>query len=248
MGARTAWLAFLLSVVACAGTAQAAQPVVALTENNRLLSFDAGAPSTVSASVAITGMQAGENMLGIDFRPATEQLYGLGSTGRLYLIHPVTSAASQVGSGTFGFALNGTAFGFDFNPVTDRIRVVSDTDQNFRIDPNTGSVVDGNPGSPGFQADTNLSYAGGDPNAGDDPAVVGSAYNQNFAASPSTTLYGIDVSDPNNVLVRQGGINVPPGHRRPTAGSSSPSALSGWTQTRTSGSTSRRSATWRTPR
>ena len=138
MGARTIWLAFLLLVVACAGSAQAAQPVVALTENNRLLSFDAAQPGTLSASVAITGMQAGENMLGIDFRPATGQLYGLGSTGRLYVIHPVTGAATQVGTGSFDFALIGTAFGFDFNPVVDRIRVVSDADQNFRIDPNTG--------------------------------------------------------------------------------------------------------------
>ena len=216
MAARTTWLAFLLLVVGCAGSAQAAQPVVALTETNRLLSFDAAQPGTLTASVAITGIQAGENMLGIDFRPATGQLYGLGSTGRLYVIHPVTGVAAQVGTGTFAVALNGTAFGFDFNPVVDRIRVVSDADQNFRLNPNDGTAVDGDPGTPGAQQDSNLIYTAGDVNAGDNPSVVGSAYTNDFAGATTTTLFGID--SVNDVLVRQGGVNVPPGSPSPNGG------------------------------
>jgi hypothetical protein len=134
-------------------------------------------------SIAITGLQAGESILAIDLRPATGQLYALGSTSRLYTINPVTGVATQVGSGPFTPALSGTSFGFDFNPVVDRIRVVSDADQNFRLNPDTGAVV---------ATDTNLAYATGDPNQGVNPNVVALAYTNNFSGAASTTLFGID--------------------------------------------------------
>ena len=45
------------------------------------------APATVSRyACGITGLQSGEAVVGIDMRPATGQLYGVGSSGRLYLI------------------------------------------------------------------------------------------------------------------------------------------------------------------
>jgi len=46
----------------------------------------------------ITGLQAGETVLGFDYRPATGGLYAIGSTSRLYLINGTTGAATQVGS------------------------------------------------------------------------------------------------------------------------------------------------------
>ena len=171
--------AFLLWMTPAAGDAEL---IYAVTSTNVLLSFDSATPGTTS-SVGITGLQSGENILGIDLRPATGQLYGLGSTSRLYTINPVTGAATQVGSGTFTPALSGTSFGFDFNPTVDRIRVVSDADQNFRLNPDTGAVV---------ATDTNLAYATGDPNQGANPNVVGLAYTNNFAGATSTTLFGID--------------------------------------------------------
>ena len=156
--------------------------IYGVTTTNNLLTFDSATPGTAS-SVAITGLQAGESVLGIDLRPANGQLYALGSTSRLYTINPATGAATQVGSGPFSPALVGTSFGFDFNPVVDRIRVVSDADQNFRLNPDTGAVV---------ATDTNLAYATGDPNFGTNPNVVASAYTSNFAGSTVTTLFGID--------------------------------------------------------
>jgi hypothetical protein len=36
--------------------------------------------------VPITGLQPSESIVGIDFRPATGQLFGVGSTSRLYVI------------------------------------------------------------------------------------------------------------------------------------------------------------------
>ena len=147
-----------------------------LSNANQIVTFDTNTPSTPLSVVAITGLESGETALGIDVRPATGQLYLLGSTSRIYVIDPVTGAATAVGA-AFTPSLSGTAFGFDFNPTVDRIRVVSDTGQNLRLNPDTGAVaaVDGalNPGA---------------------PRVVGSAYTNNVAGATTTTLYAIDAA------------------------------------------------------
>src|SRR6476469_5909824 len=59
----------------------------------------------VGAAVGITGLQTGETIVAIDYRPATGQLDGLGSTSRLYVLNPATGAARVVGSGAFTPAL-----------------------------------------------------------------------------------------------------------------------------------------------
>jgi hypothetical protein len=165
-----------------------ASVLYALTAANQLLRFDSAAPSTIQSTVAVTGLQSGESLLGIDFRPATGQLFGLGSTGRLYTLHPLTGAATQVGSGTF--TLTGTSFGFDFNPRVDLIRVVSDAEQNIRLNPNTGAVAG---------LDTNLSPP---------CTIVGAAYDRNYSGTAATTLYVIDTDA--NALERQGGVDGNP--------------------------------------
>jgi hypothetical protein len=156
--------------------------VYGVTTSNNLVRFNSVRPNTILDSVPITGLQAGENVLGIDFRPQTGELFALGSTSRLYRVNTSTGAATQVGSAG-SFTLSGTSFGFDFNPTVDRIRVTSDTDQNIRLNPNDGSLT---------AADAPLAYAAGDPNAGQNPNVIGSAYTNAFAGATSTTLYDID--------------------------------------------------------
>jgi hypothetical protein len=128
--------------------------------------------------VTVTGLQAGETIVGIDRRPATGQLYGLSSSSRIYLINETTGAATAVGT-QGAFTLNGASFGFDFNPTVDRIRVTSNLDQNLRLNPNDGSLT---------ATDLPLAFAGGGPN----PNVIGSAYTNNFGGATTTTLYGID--------------------------------------------------------
>ncbi len=160
--------------------------VYAVDSGNSLLTFDSATPGTIGSSVGISGLQAGESIRGIDFRPANLGLFALGSTSRLYSVNQTTGAASQVGvAGAFN--LNGASFGFDFNPVPDRIRVTSDADQNLRLNPGDGTLT---------ATDSALAYALGDPNAGANPNVVGSAYTNSFGpsprATPGTTLYGID--------------------------------------------------------
>jgi hypothetical protein len=173
--------------------------MVALTEDNQLLVFDSGAPGTILDTRTITGLQAGEEILGIDFRPATGGMYALGSTSRLYTIEmPGTGSdapATQVG-GVFTTTLSGTDFGFDFNPTVDRIRIVSDADQNLRVNPNNGSLI----------VDGTIAYAAGDANAGADPNVTSAGYISNSLGMTTTVLYDIDTNL--DILVRQNSANA----------------------------------------
>jgi hypothetical protein len=149
------------------------ETVFGVTVNNVLVRFNSHAPATLLTASPITGLQAGENMLGIDFRPATGELYGLGSSSRIYRIDTVSGAATQVGAGTLTTPLNGTDFGIDFNPTVDRLRVVSDAEQSLAINPDTAAV----------SVSAALNPAAN---------VVAAAYLNNFAGATSTTLYDLD--------------------------------------------------------
>jgi hypothetical protein len=153
-----------------------------VTQDNRLFRFDKLGTGRQELSVAITGLAAGEKLVGIDTRPANGQLYAVGSTSRLYVVDPATGAAAAVGT-PFATPLSGKRFGVDFNPTVDRLRIVSDTGQNLRIDPTTGAVAG---------VDTALSSKG----------VTAAGYTNSVAGAASTALYDIDSNK--DVLVLQG--------------------------------------------
>ncbi|TGE10605.1 DUF4394 domain-containing protein [Hymenobacter fodinae] len=150
----------------------------ALAVGNQLDAFDGASPDRVVNSVTITGLQSGETILAIDFRPATGQLYGLGSSSRLYVINPQTGAARAIGTQAFTPALTGSIAGFDFNPTVDRIRVVTDAGQNLRLNPETGTVA---------AVDGTINGVSG-------ARLSGAAYTNNVAGATTTTLYDIDVA------------------------------------------------------
>ncbi len=181
--------------------AEGAEKAVAVTASNKLLKFNAGRPGRILTTLNITGLQAGETLLGIDYRVSKDQLYALGSSGRLYTLNEDTAAASVVGM-PFAVKLEGTQFGFDFNPTVDRIRVVSNTGQNLRLHPDTGAVVDGNATLEGVQTDGKLTYAAGDVNFGKSPIAVGAAYSYNKADTKITTNFALDAAT--GALVTQG--------------------------------------------
>lgn len=178
-------------LTAAAGHAAAQDLIYGVTDNQTLITWNSNAPGTVLSGMALTGFAANETVQGIDFRPATGELYALGSFSNLYRINTNTGMASLVGAGSFTPALNGSSFGFDFNPVIDRIRVVSEVDQNLVLNPNTGTATSVTP----------LFFAAGDANEGVNPNVVGSAYTNSFAGATSTQLYGVDTNL--DVLVTQ---------------------------------------------
>jgi hypothetical protein len=156
------------------------------TDNQgNLVSFSADNPRQLDSMKEISGLPPGVSLTGIDFRPATGDLYGVGSDSIVYRVNPQTAIATAEparGRGmAFTPALRGRFFGVDFNPTVDRVRVTSDANQNLRLHPDDGNVV-------GPDADLN-------PN---DPVVVGSAYtNSSFSASlpTATTLYALDALD-----------------------------------------------------
>jgi hypothetical protein len=185
--------------------------LLAVTLSNELLRFNSSTPGQIESSLTIGGMsEPGERLLGIDFRPLDDQLYGLSSAGRLYTIDQFNAWASPVpGSTSITPSLSGSSFGFDFNPVPDRIRVVSDTRQNLRLNPVTGGVVDADLTRAGTQPDGTLTFAMGDRFQGVTPRIVGAAYtNLGVAGSTMTTNYAIDSGL--GVLVRQGSLNSAP--------------------------------------
>jgi hypothetical protein len=175
--------------------------VYALQQDNKLLSFNAQSGMFINATTSITGMEAGDTMLAIDYRPATGQLYGVSSGSRVYVINPVTAVARAVNKTPFTPAIDGSAIGIDFNPTVDRIRLVTSNGQNLRINPETGLVA---------ATDAVINGAAG-------AKISSVAYTENKAGATTTILYDIDAvtkklykQDPPNdgKLVEVGGLGV----------------------------------------
>ena len=192
MRARTLAVAVAAMATLGAGAAPAmgAEALYGTTADNRLINFNSDSPGRILRSVPITGLEAGDTLQGIDFRPATGQLFGLGKSSRIYVIDVTTGSARPVGGGPFTPALAGTSFGFDFNPTVDRIRVVSDADQNLRLNPDTGGTA---------ATDMPLRYGAGT-DVATNPNVVASGYTNSVPGATSTQLFGIDSGNDSVVL------------------------------------------------
>ncbi len=144
----------------------------AVNETNGLMIFNLTKPEPIIKP--ITGLQTGENILGLDIRPLTGQLYALGSTSRIYTINPSSGAATAVTLIPLVPLLSGTSFGFDFNPTADAIRITSNTGQNLR-----------------YVVATGLNFADGSISGGDiEQTAV--AYSNNLVPATSTVMYTIN--------------------------------------------------------
>ena len=146
--------------------------VYALTDENKLVSFDSATPTIIGSATPITGRLNGEDLIGIDFRPANGLLYGVGDQGRIYSINTTTGLATV--ASVLSSPLQGSRFGIDFNPTADRLRIVSDADQNLRVNVDTGAVI--------IDSLLNPSPAN----------IVAAAYTNSFPGATTTTLYTID--------------------------------------------------------
>ncbi len=159
------------------GIAMPPQQVAYAVDNNNLLTFNPAEGNSTTAIepivTPITGLQAGEKILGMDIWPLNGRAYALGSSSRLYMVNLATAVFTPVGTGAFNPALDGTSFGFDFNPITDRIRVLSNTGQNLNINP----------------ADATVSTTQRSPTGA---TLSAAAFNNNFKTPTSTLLYVID--------------------------------------------------------
>jgi hypothetical protein len=144
-------------LVACQSTGGSNMPMaksgtpgdtIGLTDSGWLVTFNRAMPANIATSMAVTGLPAGEKLVGVDYRPANGWLYALSQTGTLYTIDTTTGAA-KAGLKLMAApdqkrpytALMGTRFTVDFNPVADRLRVISDRGQSLRINVDTGATI-----------------------------------------------------------------------------------------------------------
>jgi hypothetical protein len=142
-------------------------------------------PGKVRRVGTIAGLEGDTRLVGIDVRPATGALYGLGDAGGVYVVD--TSSATVAKRAQLSVALEGTRFGIDFNPTVDRLRVVSDTGQNLRANVDDGTTT----------VDGTLSSAPGVTATG----IGGAAYTNNDTdPTTATTLFDLDTMTDQIVL------------------------------------------------
>jgi len=184
------------AALALAGASAGAVPLVGLTSANELALFDSATPGSATR-VAITGLAAGDRLVGIDLRPSNNQLYGVSLNQGLYALDPSTGAASLVAMLSSPVVSGSLGWGVDFNPVADyaggsSLRFVSSAGSNFAINANTGVVGNTtNAIAPGYTA---VAYSNSLPLAGSGPA--------------STALYYIDSSS-DTLAMAPGAFNAP---------------------------------------
>ena len=174
-----------------------------LTGDGRLLMFNLGTPSSPLADVALGGLQPGERLLGVDFRPLDGKPYAVGSSGRLYVLDWMSGTLTSVAmlaAASGGDAMLGNVgagmYGLDFNPVADLLRLVDSDAQNRRIVPSARDML---------QAGNAFRDAPLNPG---DPAIVAAAYSNNYAGSTATTLYVID-SERDYLFLQGGTLGAP---------------------------------------
>ncbi|MFY0409415.1 DUF4394 domain-containing protein [Solicola sp. PLA-1-18] len=175
--------------------------VVGLTSTNGITSINTGTDKA-STTKSIKGLNGNEKVVGIDYRPATNKLYGLvlrtNDTLRVVKISPATgntySSKTLVDAAGAAIKSTGSSFGVDFNPTVDRLRVVNEKADNYRINVDTGATT----------VDGKLAFAAGDANAGKTPRVPSVAYTNSRggpSATGTTVLYDIEAGT--DALLRQ---------------------------------------------
>lgn len=154
-----------------------------LTQDGALLEVNAGQPQKVLSRKAVTGLEAGDTLVGMDYRVVKGILYTLSRTGRLYTLDTANGQLKPVAATPIAAKLDGDVFGVDFNPVADRIRVVSNKGQSLRLHPDTGALA---------ATDPAVAYVAGDVQAGQAPDLAAAAYTYNKKDEKLTTNYAID--------------------------------------------------------
>jgi len=168
-----------------------------LAANNNLLRFNTSDPSYLISAVPVTGLGAGQNLVGMDVRPVDLKLYGIGynpasMVARIYTIEPSTGVATPASADSIANIDLSGRVGVDFNPVADRLRVVTSNNKNYRFNQLTGMLA---------ATDSVLRFNTGDVHFGADPDVSTAAYTNSYVAPTSTMMLTHD--DSLNVLLLQ---------------------------------------------
>lgn len=196
----------ILAAGAVLGACKEGRDAYAITDSGTLIKFQTDKPGSLDSEQTISGLGDGESILQIDFRPETEVMYGLTSTGRIATIDPENGVATLVNATTFlpaGVTLNQPVM--DINPAQDFIRVIdyqpagSATSTNIlRVDPLTGSLL---------QSDgTVLRFNDSDTNDGEVVQLAAIAHTNNDIDATTTTLYGLEFNTQSLVRITNAGV------------------------------------------
>jgi len=197
MGNRTGWRVVLVAVALLMAACEVERPAFVLTSTGRILGFDTAEPTRIDSDVRVSGLDTGESLVQLDFRPETQQFFGVTSKGRLCVVDPRTGAARPLATTAFTSEtlVNPVA---DFNPVADSLRLIA-SQQNLRVNPDDGSLT---------ATDTDAAYSRDDANRDVTPQLAALAYDRNRSDATATTLFALDVATQS--LVRVGSRNGAP--------------------------------------
>jgi hypothetical protein len=158
--------------------AQALELVLLTGENQIILTNDQNLNQR--QTLRVSGVAA--PLVGIDVRPADNQLYGVSADGNIYRIMIATAAATWVSKLSVEFDASQGAV-VDFNPVADRLRLIGMGGKlNYRVNVDNGQAV----------VDKPLNYSDKDANKGKAPMVTAGAYINSVVGAKETQLFDID--------------------------------------------------------
>lgn len=152
-----------------------------LTTSNALVGVDSSNGRT-GDSLAITGLQASENLFDIDYRNADGRMWALSSLGNLYTIDLETGAATLQSALSITLAATET-YSIDFNPTVDRLRIIGTDDMSYATNVENGVTA----------TNGSLTLSGAPANG----VVVDAAYTDTFSTTTGrgTTLFSIDAQN-----------------------------------------------------
>lgn len=166
--------------------------IFGLTTGNSIVVFDAANPSAIIGGGTVSGLAAGDTLVGLDYQPATGNVILIGSLSNVYMLDDTLgSSFSATLLNTLSPTLEGTNFAFDFNPAFMSgafARIITDTDDNRVISGTTGQYLDP-------VEKTDVFYAAGDPLEGTDPNIAGIGYDMSVPGATGTQQYGIDATE-----------------------------------------------------
>src|SRR5262249_24930100 len=106
---------------------------VALTSNNRLLTFDSASPGTIIHDAAITGLAPGDALGGIA-SDLEGQLFGVSINGftidHIYVVNPASGHVSLLDGPNINLFTESGEVGVSFDPQTSLLRLVDDFGDN----------------------------------------------------------------------------------------------------------------------
>ena len=168
---------------------QRAGDLLVLTSNGMISSINRNSANKLISNLKVSGLQSGDQLVGIDHRPKDGQLYAVGLLGNIYTLNPNTGMAKFIikmtadpadttdGNAAFTkITANPDLISVNFNPAADRLRIIGNDGQNLRVNVDTGLTI----------TDGNISLNGAN------PTLTAAAYTNAFAETGSTKLYSID--------------------------------------------------------